>query len=267
MDGLQNRTIQLQDYQHEKDLSVMTQIMESKLFEEICRFVSENHIEDACLYSYYSSCIQLNRQTAPMVDQLLRKACTTFGLENVPDVLLCREYEETMQIIGFSKPALLISSVYLEQLDEAMLYGALCGQVAGIQAQHQKTLFMIWIIENLSGMLLFLNPASLALVNRLLNEWRRNRFFTYDRAFYLATENKQLALQQIFVPSILKGILNRFPLGTDADPYRQQVERFMKIDPLKLAGKEFYSIANDSSWLPIRYKELCNFMEERRKTL
>ena len=96
----------------------------------------------------------------------------------------------------------------------------------------------------------------------LLNDWKRCRIYTCDRAMYLAMQDYPLAMRTILGGTIPAGILDNMGPGTDQDAYQAQVEAFRNNSQMD----EFINFANsvfsDTSWLPLRCYKLTEFVQE-----
>lgn len=248
----------LEKYQHKKDYQLFGQLLQKKIVEDLFGWCRTNHLDDAYQYAYQASCLNITAQSVPEIYRLVEKASCEFGLCKVPKCYLVRNYEIKVEIIGIFEPALLVSSDYINSGGMERLYGALAAQTAGIAAEHYKGLALSWIFDACAG-LLPVPQAALTAVKALLNEWKRCRWYTCDRAFLLATGNYQMALESLFERNVPMDILKRFQLGTDQDAYQAQVQRFMKKDtPSKIANLA-HSLQSDTAWIPQRYWELQRF--------
>ena len=103
-----------------------------------------------------------------------------------------------------------------------------------------------------------LPKAAVAALAGLLNDWKRCRMYTCDRAFLVLTGDYPLSIRSIFLNRLPREILDGFRFGTPGDLYREQMERFIHADGLDSLVNIYNSAATDQSWLPLRYQELEN---------
>ena len=108
-----------------------------------------------------------------------------------------------------------------------------------------------------------LTQAGLAALNGLINDWKRCRLYTCDRAMYLAMNSYPLALRGVLLNAVPTHILDSMALGTPQDAYQGQVNTFMEngvLDGLINAANSFLT---DTSWLPPRCKALEEFADSQ----
>lgn len=252
-------------FQHEKDSKLISDLMNHELTDQIFEWMEKEHIEDIYRMIYQASCICLTEENAPDIVNMTERASALFGLTEVPEIYLYRNYEKTVQICGLNRPFILISSDFLEALlqeEPEMLFGIIAGQAAGIRAGHNRGAMLFWALTTVTQ---YLPVPGIVLkgIDAVLNDWNRCRFFTYDRAFLLATGNYPSALRSLLLPMLPKEILDRFALGMPEDGYRKQAERFRQDSSLDSVLKMIHSMENDDPWIPDRYRELQVFYKNR----
>lgn len=254
----------LSAYQIEEDQKLIEKIMNHELTQKLLDWVREQKVDDVYNTVYRSSFLKLNDQIAPMLIRQLEKACELVGLEEIPDVYLVRDFEDTITIGGISSPFILLSSRYLETLEnegELVMLGVLTGQTAGIMAGHHRGLLLSWILSTVSG-LVGMNRLLMASLDGLLNDWKRCRIYTCDRAMYLAMEDYPLAIRTILGGTVPAAILDKMEPGTDQDAYQSQVDVFLSNSQMN----EFINFANsvfsDTCWLPLRCHKLSEFAQK-----
>ena len=256
----------LSAYQIEDDTKLIEKIMNHELTQKLLDWVREQRIDEVYNLVYRSSFLKANDQITPMLMQQLRKACDLVGLQEVPDIYLLRDFEDTVTIGGITSPFLLLSTRYLSILEnegEEVMLGVLTGQMAGIMAGHHRGLLLSWILSTVSG-LIGMNRLLMASLDGLLNDWKRCRIYTCDRAMYLAMQNYPLAVRTILLGTVPAMILDKMEIGTDEDAYQAQVNAFLHNSQMD----EFINFANsvfsDISWLPMRYHKLTEFAKKAR---
>lgn len=260
-----SRQYSVDEFQHERDKKLTLELLNSPNVQAIMDWMREQKIEAVYQYVYQSSYLRLTQGNAHRFLGILSEVCQLFGLKDIPPVYITREYDKTIHICGITEPFLLISSKYLERLEqsgERMLFGVLASQTAGIKANHHYGLALAWCLEVCSQKL----PRPLTLgVDALVNDWKRCRFYTCDRAFLLATQDYQLALKSLFINILSEQALNRFGLGTRNDAYLPQLKRFKDQSNIDNILKAYNSVTSDTAWLPGRYEQLAKFRSSLEK--
>ncbi len=253
----------LTDFQHPRDNQFASEIMNSAVTKNILDNLHKTNLESLYIYLYKSSCPQLTEKTAPELFNLLVKACNMFGLKKIPQVFVTRNYDERVSALGVNEPFLVFSSEYLRKLNGDMLFGVLAGQVAAILCQHHTILYLTWGIDFASGLI----PGGSLVVAPMINNWKRCRYFTYDRAFCLATKNRALALRQVLVNVLPADILDNMKIGLPQDNFIAQVDKFMNnvaADTAQVGFRKVITMFSEKDWLPERYSEINKFCDERR---
>ena len=250
----------VKDFQHEEDSSMASAIFNSAVAQAALKKLQELNFERVYTYLYATSCPQLTEKTSPTLYCNLKRACEMFGLDKVPKVFVTRNYREMVSVIGVSDPFIIFSSEYLRKLDDETLFGILSGQVAAIRCEHHRIVYIAWALEFALSYL----PAGSFAAGTLINNWKRSRYFTYDRAFALATGNRDLSLRQILINVVPQQILDKMKLGTKSDAFAEQVDFFIKgMSNVQTGLLEAVQMFSDKDWLPRRYNEINKFFNER----
>ncbi len=242
-------------FRHEKDSALMDKLYESAVLQKVESYIEQYHLEEIYNYLHRTSLVKLTKKSAPTLIEKLEKACKLFEVPDVPELYLTRDYYLEAKLQGYQNPYIIISSDYLERLDDQMLYGLLASQVAGIKANHHKTMFLLWSIDFLSMVF----PEIKLIADVASNQWMRCRYFTYDRAFLLATNDYRLTMKHLLVSEVPRQDLEGFGIGTSQDHYKKQVETFKTS---ATAAKTFYNLTDNREWTPDRYEEIRKFGEE-----
>lgn len=253
-------TYRPEEFQHERDSSTASSIFNNRFTAQILNALHNTGLERTYTYLYEASCPQLTEKTAPKLFRSLGRACEMFGLKTRPKVFVTRNYRERVFLRGVNNPLIIFSSEYLKKLDDESLFGVLAGQVAGIRCQHHTIFYITWGLEFASS---FIPGGSIA-VAPFINEWMRCRYFTYDRAFALATGNRELSLRQVLLNVVPKNILDKMALGTARDAFIKQANNFVNMTDRQENIRSVVSKFSDKDWLPERFVELQKFFDERR---
>ena len=250
----------VKDFQHEKDSSMASEIFNSAVAQAALKELQKLNFERVYTYLYAASCPQLTAKTSPTLYRNLERACEMFGLDKVPKVFVTRNYREMVSVIGVSDPCIIFSAEYLRKLDEETLFGILAGQVSAIRCEHHRIVYIAWALEFAASYL----PGGSIAAGKLINDWKRSRYFTYDRAFALATGNRALSLRQILINVVPQKILDKMELGTNFDAFAEQVDFFLNgMSNVQTGLREAVQVFSDKDWLPLRYNEINKFFNER----
>jgi len=240
------------DFRHPQDFSFMNRLWENSVAKGVKEYIADNGIEEIYAYFDKSSCIEISREMASGIYDLLSRACDMFGLTNIPPLFVKRDYDMAVEIHGFDTPYIVISSLFLDKLSEEMLFGALASRVAGIKAGHHRTLFILWAANIFAQIV----PGFSLLAGAASNQWMRTRFYTYDRAFLLATQDIELTLQSILINTLSLHELRQMKCGTKEDLYIGQMLGFNSANSIP---KAYYYLFDSQDWAPARYAEIQNY--------
>lgn len=252
----------MKDFQHERDSEWASQILTNSVTNSILKFLKEKGLERVYTYLYESSCPRLTESSSPNLFESLKSVCELFGLEVLPKIFVTRNYRERVFLRGVNEPFIVFSSEYLKRLDEDTLKGTLAGQVAGIRCKHHTIFYITWGLEFASSFAPI--PFATTIVSSFINEWKRNRWFTYDKAFALATNNRALSLQQVLINTVPANIIAQMNSGTRDDIFVAQANRFVE-ESTQARIKDVVARFSEKDWLPERYIELQKFFDERRQ--
>ena len=254
-------TYDIADFQHERDSSLAAKIMSSAAAQSIVGALHRNGLDRTYNYIYRACCPQLMPSNAPNIFELLSRVCRDFGLTTPPKIFVTRNYREMVSVRGLQEPFILFSSEYLRKLDDVTLLGVIAGQIAAIRCQHHRILYLTWGIGYASALI----PAASLVIEPTINDWKRGRFFTYDKAFCLATGDQKLALRNVMINVVPAPIIDQMQYATAHDSFIDQAEHFVNGMALMQSGiKRAVSMLSEKDWLPERYLEIKNFFERRR---
>lgn len=251
---MKDAVIHKQDYVHPMDRELSEKIGNLPLVRQLLDMVYREKLDAVNFYLYNSSCIKLPADHIAVAG--FQAGCRRFGVEVPTHVYVVRSYDFDVKIAGYSEPVVLVPSRLIREGDDKLVSGRTAAAAAAVAAGHHKLEFLLWIYENLSGLIHI--PVLGAAAEGLINEWHRSRQYTLDRAFLLSTENYPLSLKNILYGVVPEEALNRFEFGEN-DTYAAQVKEFYRkenaIDILTSIG----SILQYEIWLPARYEELRKY--------
>ncbi len=251
----------LEEFQSPDDKKLITEIMNHDFAVKVFSWIKEHRIDEVYNSVYKTSFLQVNEKIAPWLIQAVKKACRIFDIQEIPEVYIFKDYDETISLGGISKPMLLISTRYFELLEKAdpeLMFAVIAGQVAGIVAGHHRGLILAWVLDSVLDVV-NLPQYVIATFEGLINDWLRCRIYTCDRAMYLAVADYQLALEGMMSSTVPLDMLEKMNLGTENDSYKKQVDTFYEKSLLDGIIDFANSAISDLQWLPVRYRKLSEF--------
>lgn len=243
----------VENFIHPTDKALTEKILQTDLLSNWLR--TSDDLDETCAYFYASSMPEI---VDDLLNDMMIRACEEFEVAT-PRLYLTRSYDYDIACVGINSPVVLVPAVLKERGEFDIIQGRLYAAAGAIAAHHPKFDFLIRAFENLQGFPV-LNSATTA----ILYEWRRARVYTLDRAFFLATEDFELAMKNIFYGVVPFEWLENFHFNDNEDTFLEQTERYMRNEnPAQILGK-FYGVFMDFAWLPKRCVELKDFIRQRR---
>lgn len=265
-----NKRFKPADFQHETDRKLMDTLINGSAMDNVRNFLAENNIEAVFNYYYRSSYIRVTRDMSPKLMDMLERGAEMFGLEKLPILYLNRDYDSGASVSGATEPFILFSTDLLSRIHEdRLMEGILASMCASIAAGHSSLNYTMWITDRIAELLPIkaipipevLKQAITGAVSASLHKWAQWRTFTVDRAFYLATGDFSLTVEQIMLQHVDGQIKERFALGTEEDRYLPQKEEFFNLNGLTNVAQAVDTFFQDDPWLPVRYSELESFVK------
>lgn len=254
---MSRKMIERQKYVHPMDRELSDKILALPPIKKFLDTIFESKLDAVHSYLYSSSFICLPEEHPAVMGW--NEGCRRFSVEIPGRVYVMRSYDFDVEVVGYSEPAVLISSRLMEEGEEQFLFARAAVCAASAAAGHHKLEFLLWLYENFKGLLQI--PVLNTAAEGIVNEWRRCRQYTLDRAFLLFTGDYGMALKNILYGVLPDNILERFQFGGD-DTYTPQVREFYRKETATDVLTAVQSMLQCEIWLPARYRELQRFYEE-----
>lgn len=246
------------NYIHPLDSKLSSQILNSKIGQIFLKTVFSNNLDEVNSYLYSTSNLALGADTKEY--QYMIEGCKFFGLEHCPKIYVIRSYDYQIICTGMNEPIICIPDVLLQRNDQEILRGRIMATVAAIKAGHNKLTFFSWVYDNFKGLLPI--PILDTAIRTARNEWYRAQFYTLDRAFYFATNDRNLTLKNVLYGETSFEILDNLSFG-ERDSFTHQINEFHDLHDAAGIVSLVHSYLQEESWLPERYDLIRKFMNER----
>lgn len=221
--------------------------------DKLLAFISKNSVERFYDVMLTSSYLKLTEKTAPEIHQMYLRACQRFGVETPPDVFLNRSYSCDTFLFGIESPKILLNSSLLELLSPRELEVFLASDVAAIKVGHGMIGLLLMAVNTFGGAL----PVPKGLLTYPLNQWKRQSYYTYDRARLLYCGDYDLTAKLIGCGEVPKDIMER----TSMEDRMRQNEEFLQMDGSAGTAKALQTLAIARPWNASRMIELYNWVE------
>ena len=250
------KNLNIKDFQHPADRKSVAAVMAVPGMNKLLEFISQNSLERTYGFINNSSRLKITPAMSPKIHAMLEEAAAMYGETYIPEVYLERNYTYLINLDGLTKPHIILPDTWLEAVDDKMLFAILSAQIAGIQAKHATIEFIDNIVKFTKGLLPFGVGAALEFA---INDWKRNRIYTVDRAILLAEEDFGRAAKHILFGDAPSGIIDTLDLETPGNPYQQQALEFLQRSGMEGGIQKMETVLSGSQWLASRYIELYNW--------
>lgn len=216
----------------------------------------EEELDEVCAYVYSASLPEIRDES---LIKMMNLACEKFEIAPVK-LYLKRSYEFDVETVGYHEPVIILSEALVERGDAEIIQGRLFSATAAIVAKHPRLAFLLWVAENLGGVMNF--PIIGTAAMGFFYEWNRARQYSLDRAFLMGTGNFSLSLKNILYGVVPFEVLEKFSFDEGNDSFLEQCQRYVQNDNLAQILGRAYSFFMDYAWLPSRYEEIKKFYIE-----
>lgn len=248
--------LNVKDFQHPADRKSVAAVMAVPGLNKILEFISQNSLERTYGFVNSSSRLKITPAMSPKLHEMITEAAEMYGETYIPEIYLERNYNYLINLDGMTKPYIVLADTWLEEVDDKMLFAVFSAQIAGIQAKHATIEFVDNIVKFTRGLLPFGVDAALEFA---INDWKRNRIYTVDRAILLAEEDFGRAAKHILFGDVPADIIDTLDLEKPGNPYQQQALEFLQRGGVEGGIQKLETVLSGSQWLASRYIELYNW--------
>jgi len=248
-----------QVYQHPADKAASSAVKSSEAFQKVLRFISKNGIEKQ-MHGVYRACYaEITPSVSPQLHAMMEEAREMFGAPCVPDIFVERTYELKAVLTGMERPVLMISSEFLRQLDESMLWGLLASELGGVKAGFGEVKMVEWLCSTAGRML----PMGVGdVLTTLLKNWHRYAQYTFDRTTLIATGDFNTTMRMILLGEAPKDVLDKIDFLDPNNSYMRQSREFVEDrDLLANTVRTANAVLSGSDFYASRYLELFHFYQ------
>lgn len=259
MELLYNKTkkiIHIEDFQHPADKRTVDALIKLPAFQKILTFLSQNTVEKTYNLMNDSSLLKISEEMSPKIFSMVREAADMFEVDILPKIYINRDYAMMVKLDGMKSPYLVFSSSVLEQYDDAMLWPLIASEIAGIKANHATIKFVDNIIQIAKPIFPFAIDVAVTLA---LNDWYRNKAYTYDRANLLISEDFKATAKHILFGEADTTTIDNLHLDQPNNDYYKQACEFLTRGGINGLYQKASTVFSRNQWMASRYIELYNW--------
>ncbi len=253
-----SRHFNVSDFQHPLDKAAVQAVMAVPGFQKLLQYISEHSVERVYGFINHSSRMKVTREMSPLIFGMLDEAARMYGGLSLPNVYLERSYEYKVTLEGISSPNIIFTTSLLEGVDERRLWPVIASEFAGIQARHGTIKFIDGMIGSAKSVLPFGIDQALTLA---LNNWYRNKAYTYDRAILLASEDFELAAEHILMGEASDEVIRSIGLDQPENSYLEQAMEFLQRSGTAGVYQKLTTMLTKDQWTASRYAELYKWYQ------
>ncbi len=220
---------------------------------DLTEFISKNSIENYYRITCSSSMLKITGKNSPVIFEMLGRITARFGMENIPEVYLCRSYGYDITALGIEDPLLIVSSSALEDMSPEILETFLVSGIASIKADHGMMNFLILVLNTLGALI----PKAALALNYPLGVWKRETYYSCDRARILYCRSMEQTSTLIGFGEAPEEISDITPL----EKRMEQAADFLKTSGAGGISKTIKTIGLSRPWNSSRLAELYNWTE------
>lgn len=206
-----------------------------------------------------ASSIRVSERQYPKVHGMLREACATLDVENMPELYIAQNPFLNASAIGVERPFIVLNSSLVEAAtdDELLcIVGHELGHVASGHALY-KTLLALLVRLSSFAFSVPLGGASLMAIIMALREWDRKSELSADRAGLLVVQDPEVAYR---IDMKMAGAMR--PDEIDINEFFQQAAEYERGEGLLDSFHKLLNLAGQTHPFPVlRLTELKSWVD------
>lgn len=245
-------------FQHPADKAASDLIRKSEHFQKALSFISEKSLETV-MYSFNrSTYAEVTKEVSPTIFAMLEEAEEMFGVDCRLSIFMKRTYDMSALLSGIKKPFIMISSEFLKQMDDNMLWGLIASEAAGIRSGFNTIKFVESICMAPSSLI---SPLITVPLKLLFTNWHKYAEFSFDRANLLATGDLNVTMQMILLGEAPVEALKQIDFTDPDNSFMRQCKEFISGDKIMDKVRDARSVLDSRVYYASRYIELYKFYQ------
>lgn len=251
-----NKRIKIEYFQHPSDKMAVDAVLKVPGVEKVLEFISENAAEKLLAIINDASSLKITEEINPKIHEMIREAAEMFCTDVSPSVYLDRSYYIQLKTDGMANPHMIFSTALLEKVDDETLWGVVSSGIAAFEAKHATIKLIDKIITYANGVLPFTVSEALRLA---INNWKRNREYTCDRALLLALGDFEKATKYMLLGEAPDSTLDRIKFSDPTNCFYDQSKEFLERKNENAVIQKINILTSTNHPYASRYTELYNW--------
>ena len=182
-------------WEHPADRAALNSLRAVPGLSQIIKFFVGLTNEKSLHLLFLSSTIKCSERQFPRVYSLLQEAVRILDAEEIPEIYVAQNPVLNAGAIGVDSPFISLNSELVRHFSDEELLGVIAHELAHIMSGHVLYKTLLWVLTNMSLMLLKLPLSQVILMGILtaLKEWDRKSELSADRAALLVTQDARVA--------------------------------------------------------------------------
>ena len=181
-------------WEHPADRAALNSLRTIPGLNRIIKFFVGMTNEKSLRLLFLSSTIKCSEKQFPRVTSLLHEAVGILDAEQTPEIYVAQSPVLNAGAIGVDKPFISLNSELVRHFSDEELLAVIAHELAHVMSGHVLYKTLLWLLTNMSLMLLQLPLSQLVLMGIVaaLKEWDRKSELSADRAALLVTQDAKV---------------------------------------------------------------------------
>lgn len=254
--NLDNKKLKIEDYQHPLDKQAVDAVLNVPGVESILKFISKNAVERIDRFINNATYLRITPEMSPKLHNMLNEARNMFDADYEVSLYLDRSYNIGAITNGIENKHIILTTSLVDSGNDDALWGIISACISNFEAKHATIDLIDEMLKRGEGILPFAVDAGLRLA---LNNWRRNREYTCDRAVLLALGDFNKAVKLRLMGVAPESTLDAIDFTKPDNSYREQANDYLNLGGSAGALRTINIIGSEGHSLASRYTELYNW--------
>ncbi|HAE21409.1 MAG TPA: peptidase M48 Ste24p [Spirochaetaceae bacterium] len=181
-------------WEHPADRAALGALKQLKGLDELVSSLVSMSTERSLKLMQLASSVKVTERQFPRVHTLMGEVVDTFDWPYRPPVFVTQSPFFNAGVLGVKEPFIVLNSSLLRGFDESELKAVLAHEFAHIMSGHTLYKTLIWMVTNISLLMLPITQLLLRPIIAALAEWNRKSELSADRAELLAVQDDKPSL-------------------------------------------------------------------------
>ncbi len=184
-------------WEHPADRAALGALRQLKGLDELVSSLVSISTERSLKLMQLASSVKVGERQFARVHTLMAEVADTFDWPYKPTVFVTQSPFFNASALGVKEPFIVLNSSLVRSFDELELKAVLAHEMAHVMSGHTLYKTLIWLLTNISLMMLPVTQLLLRPIIAALAEWNRKSELSADRAELLAIQDEKPSLNAL----------------------------------------------------------------------